>query len=142
MRSAAQTMPSKFAPKDIPIEDILHYKAKGLSHQEIANLTGCDKSNVTCRLAEANIESLNNFSTYKDKAFEYLQRKVLNDITDAEVKRLNPLQRITGAAILEDKIRAIRGQATDIIEHRQLTIDLSKVCDAIRSQAQDVVEPE
>lgn len=128
------------APKGIPIEDIIHYKVKGLSHQEIADLIGCDKSNVTRRLKEANLEGLENFREYKDKALEHLQRKTVQNITDEEIKRLNPLQRITAAAILQDKIQAIRGQATEIIEHRNITIDLSKAYEAMRASQGNTVD--
>jgi len=125
------------APKGIPIEDIIHYKVKGLSHQEIADLIGCDKSNVTRRLKEANLEGLENFREYKDKALEHLQRKTVQNITDEEIKRLNPLQRITAAAILQDKIMVMRGQANVITENRNITVDLSKAYEAMKQSRGD-----
>ena len=131
---------ANYAPKKIPIEDIIHYKAKGLSHQEIANIIGCNKSNVTNRLKEANVESLNNYNKYKDVVFEHLQRRTINKVTDDEIKRMNPLQRVTAAAILEDKIRHIRGQATDIQDHKVLQINAIAAVKELRRQVEEAEE--
>ena len=124
--------PQSTAPKNIPIEDILAYKAKGLKVTEIANLTGCTHSAISQRLADIDIDSLMNFNKYKDQVLEHKQREVLNELTDAKVKSMTGLQLITGAAILEDKIRIIRGQATDIQDVRVLSVDLDKAVKRLR----------
>jgi hypothetical protein len=129
---------SKFASKDISIEDILYYRSKNLSTTEIAKLTGCDHSNIVRRLQSVKLQSLQNFSTYKDQVFEHKQREVLNSLTDVKIKAMSGLQAITGAAILEDKIRIIRGQATDIVDHRVLQVDMVKAVQLLRQeQSQD-----
>ena len=53
---------------------------------------------------------------------------------------MSPGTAITAVAILEDKIRAIRGQATEIIEHRQLQVDLNKAIDQLRKAQPEVQE--
>jgi len=133
-------LPANTAPKGIAIEDLIEYRSKGLTMEEIAKLTGCDHSNVARRLKEAELETLDNFQTHKDKAFEHLQRKALKNITDDEIKRLNPLQRVTAAAILQDKIMALRGQASEIIDHRHLVVNLDKAIDALmRERGQEQI---
>lgn len=121
----------------IPIEDLIHYRRKGLSTTEIAKLTGCDHSNVARRLKNVDLEGLDKFKENKDAALEHLQRRTLNSITYGDIQKLNALQRITGAAILEDKIRAIRGQAVEIVEHRQLQVDLNRAIEQLRATQQE-----
>jgi len=122
------------APKGIPIEDLIEYRKKGLTCEEIGRLTGCDHSNVARRLKDVALDSLDNFRTNKDTAFEHIQQRTLKNITDAEIKRLNPLQRVTAAAILQDKIQVIRGQATEIVDHRVLVVDLAASIRAMRAE--------
>jgi hypothetical protein len=45
---------------------------------------------------------------------------------------MSGLQKITGAAILQDKIMALRGQASTIIEHRSIIADLRDAQDRLR----------
>ena len=138
--SDKDNVPVCTGPKGIDIEDILHYRAKGLSTTEIGKLTGCTHSNVVQRLQDAELESTENFATYKDKVFEHTQRKLVNKLTGEKLNAMSGLQLITGMAILQDKIQAIRGQATEIIEHRNITIDLSKAYEAMRASQGNTVD--
>ena len=122
------------APKGIAIEDLIEYRKKGLSTTEIGLLTGCDHSNVSRRLKEAELESLDNFRTNKDISFEHLQRRTLKNITDEEIKSTSMLQRVTAAAILQDKIQVIRGLSSEIVDHRVLTLDLNKAIEQLRQE--------
>ena len=128
------------APKGIDIADLIEYRSKGLTMEEIAKLTGCDHSNVSRRLKEADLETLDNFETHKAKAFEHLQRRTVKNITDDEIKRLNPLQRVTAAAILQDKIMALRGQASTIIDHRHLVVDLGAAIQRLREEQAGIID--
>lgn len=128
--------PATTKPKGIPIEDLIYYrKEKKLSLTEIAAIVGCSEQNVQQRLEAAELESLDNYREQKDHVFEHLQRSALKDIAPEDIKRLNPLQRITAAAILQDKIATIRGQATSIIENRTLSLDLSKAYEAMKQSS-------
>ena len=44
------------APKGIKDEEILDLKLKGFSHQRIADILGCGKTNITQRLAKYRTE--------------------------------------------------------------------------------------
>jgi hypothetical protein len=103
-----------------------------LTVTDIAKLTGCDHSNVSRRLAEANLDTLSNFQTHKDKAFEHLQRRTLTNITDEELKKASPASKVLMAGVLQDKIMALRGQASTIIEHRSIIADLRDAQDRLR----------
>lgn len=121
-------------PKGIPIEDLIAYRKKGLSTTEIGKLTGCDHSNVARRLKEADLDGLDRFRENKDAAFEHLQRTAVNSITGDDLKGMNALQRITAAAILQDKIAALRGQASQIVDHRHLVVDLGAAIQRLRDE--------
>jgi len=120
------------APKGIPIEDIISYRAKGLSCEDIATLTGCTKQNVAIRLQDADLEGLDKFKEYKDQIFEHTQRKLVKSLSKDKLNSMSGLQLITGAAILQDKIQVIRGQASDIVEHRTINASLDEITERMR----------
>ncbi len=128
------------APKGLEVEDIIAYRKKGLSEYEIATLLHCSQQTVNYHLQRADIEGLETFSEHKDKILEHKQREIVKSLSNAKVKGMSGLQLITGAAILEDKIRAIRGQATEIIDHRHLVVDLGKAIEAMRAEQADTVD--
>jgi hypothetical protein len=141
----ATTTPTKppaksSAPKYIPLADLIAYRKKGLTLQEIGTLTGCTKVSVCQRLKDVDLEGLENFKDYKDKVFEDQQRGILKTLTPDRIKTMSPGTAITAVAILEDKIRAIRGQATEIIEHRQLQVDLNRAIDQLRKAQPEAQE--
>ena len=132
-------------PKGIDITDLIDYRAKGLTMEEIGKLTGCSHANVSQRLAEAELESLDRFETHKAKGFEHLQRRAIKNITDEELKKASPASKVLMAGILQDKIMALRGQATEIIDHQHLVLDLSEAIKRLkeeqeRTQAIDITE--
>ncbi len=122
----------------IPLADLIAYRKKNLTLEEIAKLTGCTRQNVQQRFAAANLEGLERFQEHKDRVLEAKQSEIVNQLTDAKVKGMSGLQLITGAAILEDKIRAIRGQASEIIDHRHLVVDLGKAIEAMRAEQSSI----
>jgi len=120
-------MAANIQTKTIPIEDIIHYRSKGLSTREIGKLTNCTHSNVVQRLQNVNLEGLDRFRDNKDLIIEHKQREVIQGMTDAKIKESSLLQLATTAGIFEDKIRVIRGQATDVQEHRHVIASLSEI---------------
>jgi hypothetical protein len=132
IKTPDKNLPASSAPKNIPIEDIIHYQSKGLTTSEIANLVKCSEQNVRARLQEANLQSLDRFRDHKDTVFEHKQREILNHLAGTDIKAMSGLQKITGAAILQDKIMALRGQASTIIEHRSIIADLRDAQDRLR----------
>ena len=105
--------PLPTAPKNIPIEDLIDLRQRGLSCAQIAKIVGCDKSNVARRLA--NLDGLNRYKKHRGDVFADLQRRLICSIGDADIKRMAPDRRIWGAAVLYDKERLERGQSTENI---------------------------
>ena len=126
--------PTSTAPKGIAIEDLIDYRAKGLTVTDIAKLTGCTHGNVSQRLIDANLEGLDKFERHKAKTFEHIQRRALKNITDDELKKASPASKVLMAGVLQDKIMVLRGQATAIIDHRVLTLDLNKAIEQLRQE--------
>ena len=101
-------------PKMIPIERMLQLKDKNLTDEEIATILGCNRSNVSRRLAEhaPRLQRIDNYKKYRADVLTDLQIKVLDNVTDAKLKESSATQLITGMAILYDKERLERGQST------------------------------
>lgn len=88
---------------------------KGLTQQQAAKLSNCAQSRVSQIISEAT-ENKDRilFSEHKDKVFEDLQLKLCNLADNDTLKKMLERRGMTDVAILEDKIRTIRGQATEI----------------------------
>jgi hypothetical protein len=90
-----------------------------LSQGEIAREVGCHPTNVHkvlkhFRGVKDQAFELKDFQESKAEIYDQLQARILGSISDADLLKA-PLQaRVTSAAILEDKARVIRGQATQI----------------------------
>ena len=100
--------------KNIPIEIILDYHAKGLNHAEIARLVDCDRSNVSRRI-QATIEDLEALPKYKENRADVMAlkgRQALQSITQKKLQKTTPAQAATVFGILYDKERLERDQAT------------------------------
>ena len=120
-------------PKHIDIDSIVSLADKGNTAKDIAKILGCSYQNILDRLERIDYNGLQTYRQEKDKCFERLQWEIAKTLTPEEIKRIQPRDRITSMAILEDKIRLIRGQATDI----SLNVDAVKIMDQRRKEIQE-----
>jgi len=129
------------AIKNLPIATMIAYRRKGLSIEEIGKLVGCSKQNVYNRMKNmlAEIDSLDHFKDNRADTLAYLQTKLLNTLTDSEVKKISPGSRITGAAILYDKERLERGKSSVNIAYADYTKSIDEI-DAEIARIEDEME--
>lgn len=89
-----------------------------MSEGQIAKRVGCDPANVhrvlKRFLGDHSAEDLKDFQENKAEIFDALQMRQLMSITDEVIAKAQLLPLVTASAILEDKARTIRGQATQI----------------------------
>ena len=89
-----------------------------LSDSEIARKVGCTPSNVSQVLAaflkESTREELEDFQSNKADIYDVIQKQILGSISEAKILKAGLAETVTAAAILEDKARLVRGQATGI----------------------------
>lgn len=107
-----------------------------LSHADIAKRVGCAPSNVTSVLkrfmGKGTEDTLRVFQDNKADVYDALQHRLLSSITAAKLSKAPAVSLITGAAILEDKARLVRGLATGI----NVSV-LMDVAEAIRNRVAD-----
>lgn len=133
-----QTQPTKETPtmlqyrntkgmKHIPIEKILELKKKDLTHEQIAELLGCARVNITQRLRPYNelLQNLDRFKNHRADIFALKQSQLLNAVTERDVKSASLLQKTTAFGILYDKERLERGQSTENISVKSIVHSLS-----------------
>lgn len=132
----AKTVP--YVREIIPIEDMIEYRNKGLSHQDIANLVGCSKQNVQERLERAgyNPERLKNFTKNRADMFAHIQSELLNSLTPEAINDMYPHQRVLCSAILYDKERLERGKSTQNISIAEIKGSIAE----LQSQASKLRE--
>lgn len=89
-----------------------------LSHSDIAKRVGCRPSNVTAVLktflGKTSKEDLADFQASKADVYDAIQHRLLQSLTPSKIAKAPAVSLITGAAILEDKARLVRGLATGI----------------------------
>ncbi len=107
-----------------------------LSNTDIGKRVGCTGQNVgqvlSAFLSGKHENELVEFRENKAELFEALQYRTLASVTEADISKAPFMARITAAAIMEDKIRLMRGQPTSIHVHA-----LVDVLDALRMRDDD-----
>lgn len=113
----------------IPIEAIIELRSKNLSYSQIGKILGCSRENVCLRLSRAGYkkEDLANFKKHRGDVLAFFQSKLLNSVTDEDIKKINVYQRVISAGVLYDKERLERGKSTENVDFRQLTMTLSEL---------------
>lgn len=94
-----------------------------LTQEQTSQLTGISRSRISEIMSEvkSNPDQVL-FTSNKDKVFEGLQAKLINLADDDLLKTMLSKRGFTDVAILQDKISLIRGQATEIIDYRSLSL--------------------
>lgn len=94
-----------------------------LTQEQTSQLTGISRSRISEIMSEvkSNPDQVL-FTSNKDKVFEGLQAKLINLADDELLKTMLSKRGLTDVAILQDKISLIRGQATEIIDYRSLSL--------------------
>lgn len=90
---------------------ILALHEAGKTQQEIAHIIGnIDRSTISRRLKHLTPrKSTEIFKSQRADILAEMQRKILGSCTPADLKKMQPAQKITAAAILYDKERIERG---------------------------------
>jgi hypothetical protein len=106
----------------IPISRIIELRKRGNSYTEIGKILGCTKQNVELRLRpfKAEIEALESFKEQKADVLAVYQLKLLNSLTEADIKNIPPGSRLTGFGILYDKERLERDKSTANVSVHEL----------------------
>ena len=95
-----------------------HMRYPELSQSDIAERVGCTPQNVSqvlsAFLVDRSYDDLEEYRNNKAECFEALQYRTLASITNDDIDKAPLMARITGAAILQDKIALMRGQPTNI----------------------------
>jgi transposase len=117
------------APKYIPLERFIELYCKGLSQVEIAKVLGINSSNVCRRLArhEKDLAALPVYKQNRADVLAFWQRRLLNSIEEADIKKASAYQRVGMFGILYDKERLERGETTQNIGYADYTKALSSV---------------
>jgi hypothetical protein len=126
------TIPSRppTAPKGISTQEVVELSSKGLSDRQIATLLNCSKTTVNHHLRNhrTDIKGLKYFKQNKADILALYQKKLLYSITTDDIKKMPAGTKITGAAILFDKERLLRGESTENIAVRSELEDKSAEC--------------
>ena len=122
-----KSLPGKH--KDIPILEILEYKAAGLNHVEIGKLLGCSKQNISDRLKawQGDFKGLETFKSKRGDILALFQKKLLYSLTDADIKGMPGGSRILAMCQLYDKEQIERGKPTVIVGYDDIQGQLASV---------------
>ena len=107
-------LPRDLRPKKIDLTKAIQLRAKGLTYQEIADYFGASKQ-ATHEALRPYITEQGNLQAYKVNRADILASKgmeLLRSMTDDDIKKMAPRDRLMGFGILYDKERLERGQST------------------------------
>ena len=109
--------------KPVPVEKLLKWRKQGLSYAEIGKMTGKSKQAVHQRLQPYKdaIENLPAFKENRADIFAIHQQRLLNSLTDDDIKRIPPGSRFTGVGILYDKERLERDKSTENVSYADMS---------------------
>ena len=111
-----------------------------LSNSQIARTVGCTPQNVSCVLstflAGTSPEALADFQNSKADVYDALQQRLLQSVTQDKIDKTKPMEAVTAAAILEDKSRLVRGQATGI--NVNILLDIVDAMRDMRDNSQSI----
>ena len=97
-----------------------------LSESQIARHVGCSPSNVHQVLKSFLVDRpeavLRDFQANKADIYDAVQMRALASVTQEKLRKSSAGSLVTVAAILEDKARLIRGQATSIHVHALMDV--------------------
>ena len=101
---------TKRTPKQLAILDL---KAKNptLTQQQIADLAKCERSMVSRTISQygTDIDAVEAYKTHRSDIFAAMQHRMLDSITEEEIKRTPVGSRVLAACQLHDKERIERG---------------------------------
>jgi hypothetical protein len=119
----------------------LHEKYPEMPKSVIAKRVGCSTENVRSVLAtylgDVSEDSLREYQANRGDVFDALGHRALLHITEAKLTNAKPMELTTMAAILYDKARLERGQATGI--NVSVLLDVAQ---AIRERRSGVIREE
>ena len=106
------TEPAKPHHKNIPIDALIRWRNQKLTHQEIVDLAGCSKANVTQRLKpfEGSLATLNTFRENRVTILETLISQILSSLSISDLNSMTAPQKVVAAGILIDKQLQIEGK--------------------------------
>jgi hypothetical protein len=103
-----------------------------LSTREIGKMVDCSHVNVITVLKRYGInrDETEDYRNGRAEIFAGMQHRILKSITEADIKGMTGLARLTGVGILYDKERLERGQSTSNVDVRvtaALEVELSQI---------------
>lgn len=108
---AKQINPKKPSKKQIAAM-VLH---GGCTQEEVAEVAGICQQRVSQIIQEVNGKGeIEIFREQKDKILEGLQYQIIDNVTGDDIQKANLQQKIWSIGVLEDKVRNIRGLATEV----------------------------
>lgn len=132
--------PCPSSPKGIPISKIIELRNKHLTFKEIGKIVGCSKQNVVERLQpyRQEIENLQSYKENRADVLAVVNSKILNSLSDEDIKNASAYQKVGMFGILYDKERLERGQATGITEHRDIQANIKDLMTIAKERGLDM----
>ena len=117
-RKSKQKTAGNFS-RSLPIEQLIDFRLKGLTHNEIGHMLGIARETVSRRLGKVDLDTLPQFKNHEADIIAYHRRRIINSLTPKDCKQATLLQKTTAYGILYDKGRLAEGKSTTNVDIHQ-----------------------
>lgn len=126
----------------IDLAKLIELRSKDVPVSDIAKLFKCSEVAVYAQLKKFKTDPahLKNFSRTKDQVYEFIQQEITNSITPADIEKTPFIQKLTGLAILEDKVRLIQGKSTENVSIKSITSNIARELEEITKTREALAE--
>lgn len=120
LESLAENLPKntrKHRPKGTDPAKVGELLARGMSHREAGQLLGISRQAVDKLVKRYKLdpEGVEEFRKHKGVILDNMQARLIGSISDAEIAKMAPRDRILAFGILYDKTRLEKGESTSNI---------------------------
>jgi hypothetical protein len=102
-------LPKQVTPE--VVETVIKLSNGELTQQEMGDITGLERSTISRILSRYKLQNddIKDYTEHRITLIRGVQDKLLNAITDDDIKKMQPTQKFMGYGILVDKEQAILG---------------------------------
>jgi len=139
VKDCSEVEQKKRATRQLRIEDIIEYREKGLTLEEISKLCNCRRATIAARLKKARAGGLALYQAKESKILAYHRRRLLESLEDDDFSKATLSQKAVAFGIFVDKQRLLDEKSTSNVSLIHQNIAILKKAESIENEEDDTI---